>query len=287
MNNEQLVARIRAGENEADNMLELWQNNRAFVAVLAGKYSGLAEREDLMQEGYIGLCEAVRHYKDEGVPFINYAAFWIKNQMRRYAANCCGPVRISGDMQNLVGAYGKIRREYAAYYGHEPSEFELCGLLGINREKLENVRKAEALRHTDSLERPLPGTDGLTVAESVSSDEDMEEYVARSLDSEKMSREVWLAVDELPGEQKEAVRLRFLEGATLKELGGALGVSVERARRIQGSAMRSLRQKSGRYCYKHYYEEYLAAAPVHHVGLDSFRSTWYSEVEREVLGWDC
>ena len=57
---EQLVALIRAGENEADNMLKLWNRNKGFVFKTAKKYSGYAEMDDLMQEGYLGLCEAVR-----------------------------------------------------------------------------------------------------------------------------------------------------------------------------------------------------------------------------------
>lgn len=41
MNNEQLAARIRAGENTAENMLELWQQNKGFIAKLAKKYRGI------------------------------------------------------------------------------------------------------------------------------------------------------------------------------------------------------------------------------------------------------
>lgn len=37
--------------------------------------------------------------------------------------------------------------------------------------------------------------------------------------------------------------------------------------------------------YRAYYEQYLAAAPVHHVGVAGFKTTWTSEVEREVLGY--
>ena len=62
MTNEQLVARIQAGENTAENMLQLWQQTKAFVAKLAKKYKGYAEFDDLMQEGYLGLNEAVNHY---------------------------------------------------------------------------------------------------------------------------------------------------------------------------------------------------------------------------------
>ena len=85
MTNEQLVARIQAGENTAENMLQLWQQTKAFVAKLAKKYKGYAEFDDLMQEGYLGLNEAVNHYDvSQHIPFINYAAYWIKQCMQRF-----------------------------------------------------------------------------------------------------------------------------------------------------------------------------------------------------------
>ena len=39
MENEQLVARIRVGENEAENMLQLWKQNKGFIAMIARRYS--------------------------------------------------------------------------------------------------------------------------------------------------------------------------------------------------------------------------------------------------------
>ena len=83
MSNEQLVIRIRAGEDTAANMLQLWKQNQRFIGMIAVKYSGYAEMDDLKQEGYLALCEAVRHYNpDQGVPFINYAAFYINDILR-------------------------------------------------------------------------------------------------------------------------------------------------------------------------------------------------------------
>ena len=82
MTNEQLVIRVKAGEDTAGNMLKLWQQNKGFIAKMAKKYQGYAEMDDMMQEGYIALCEAVRQYDPEqGVTFLHYAAFWIRQAM--------------------------------------------------------------------------------------------------------------------------------------------------------------------------------------------------------------
>ena len=120
MDNEQLVARIQAGEDEAENMMRLWQQNRGFIAKIARQYAGRAEMEDLEQEGYIGLCEAVRHYDpDKGVPFINYAAFWIRQAMRRYADVCGAAVRLPSNVVDWI-------REFSA----KKDDVYLRGFLG-------------------------------------------------------------------------------------------------------------------------------------------------------------
>ena len=78
MTNEQLARRIRAGENEAENMKTLWIQCKAFVAKMARKYSGYAEMDDLMQEGFLGLCDAVEHATRKRGRVSSYAGFWIK-----------------------------------------------------------------------------------------------------------------------------------------------------------------------------------------------------------------
>lgn len=51
MTNEILVELIQAGENTADNMQKLWEQNRGMIWKLAQQYRNKAEIEDLMQEG--------------------------------------------------------------------------------------------------------------------------------------------------------------------------------------------------------------------------------------------
>ena len=118
MTNEQLVARIRAGENEAENMLVLWQQNKGFIHKMAIKYTAFAELEDLKQECHIGLCHAVEHFNaDQDASFIHYAAFWMKQVMLRYIDNCCSSVRIPVHARGEIHQYKKIYGEYRKWYG--------------------------------------------------------------------------------------------------------------------------------------------------------------------------
>ena len=286
MDNEQLVARIQGGDNEAENMLQLWKQNKGFIAMIARRYSAGAEMEDLEQEGYIALCEAVQHYDPaRGMSFISYATFWIKRRMRICVDNS-RTVHLSFNAGDEVRQYQKIMREYRQEYGCDPSDRELCGFLYVSREKLDQIRKAAQMVQIRSLDEPIQGVDGdISIGDTIPSGEDMEEEVICELDKEQMKRELWIAVDRLPGNLPATVRFRYQEGFTLEKTGQALGVNRERARQLENKALRMLRspQRCGK--FRAYHEEYLSAAPIHHVGVSRFQTTWTSEVELEVLGY--
>ena len=286
MNNEQLVARIQSGDSEAENMFQLWKQNRGFIAMIARRYSAGAEMEDLEQEGYIALCEAVQHYSpDRGASFISYAAFWIKRRMRICADNN-RTVRLSFNAGDEVRQYQKIMREYRQEYGCDPSDWELCGFLYVSREKLDQIRKAAQMGSIRSLDEPVQGMDGdISIGDTVDSGEDMEEDTIREIDRERMKRELWLAVDQLPEKRASAVRIRYQKGLTWKEIGKELGTTMQRAKQLERDAFRMLRQPHRCRVFRAYFEEYLSAAPVHHVGVSRFQTTWTSEVEREALRW--
>lgn len=286
MDNEQLVARIQRGEDETDNMLILWQQNRGFILMIARKYTGGAEMEDLEQEGYIGLYSAVQHYNPgRGMSFMNYAAFWIMRRMRK-CTNNNRTVRLSFYAEDEVKRYRKTVREYQQEYGCVPSGCEISDLMGISQEKLSQIQKADQIEQIRSLDGSSRGYEGGDVPfiDLVESDEDLEADVIEKLDREYMERELWTAVDQLPGKQSEVIRLIYQEGMTRAKAGEQIGVSMYKARDIERRAIRILRQPHRNIKFRCYYEGGLPAASIHHVGVRRFKETWTSTVELEVLG---
>ncbi len=71
MTNEELVARIKVGIDIADNMLQLWQQCKEFMGLATRHYQGQAEREDIEQEGYLALYDAVEAYRHNGLRLFN------------------------------------------------------------------------------------------------------------------------------------------------------------------------------------------------------------------------
>ena len=287
LSNEELVILIKTGKNESNNMLRLWEQNSGLAYKIAKKYTGFAELCDLMQEAYLGLCEAVRFFDcSKGSAFVTYLGYWIKNKIIRYIEECCQTVRLPSHTAGMILKYQKARTEYEKRFGEEPSKAEICSILGIGYERYEQLQKDIRIGQIGSLDAPVEGEEEpMSILDELSSSEDLEEDVIRAVDAERMAREVWIAVDDLPEKQAAAIRLRFQDGMTLKEAGSVIGVSTDRARQIQNEGIRKLRQRSRHYHYRRYYEEYLSPAPIHHVGLSRFRQTWTSEVEREALGY--
>lgn len=106
--NEQLALRIKVGEDIADNMLKLWQQNQGMIEELAGKYCHMAEKEDLKQEAYFAIYKAVDSYDpDKGSSFLTWAVFWIRQQMQRYCQNN-GVVRMPVHVSEKIQQYRKL-----------------------------------------------------------------------------------------------------------------------------------------------------------------------------------
>lgn len=284
MENEQLVARIKADIDTAENMLALWQQNKGFIHQMAVKYSNYAEVEDLKQEAYFGLCKAVEHYDaDMNVAFINYAAFWIKQAMQRYIDNCGSVVRIPVGARGEILKYKKIANEYRKYYGCEPSDREMREFLGVSEGKLESIKKNVRMGQIQSLDEPLSEEGESSLGATVSDGSHMEEDVIKRLDTAAMKRELWIEVKSLPTEQSEVIIKKFKNCLSLKDIGDNLGVSIEETRKIERNAMKNLRKPQKSKKFKLYFEQYLSAPCIHHVSVSAFNRTWTSSTEKAAL----
>lgn len=284
MTNEQLVVRIQAGEETAVNMLQLWQQNKGFVASIAKKYRGYAEMEDLMQEGYIGLNDAVEHYKEgKGALFASYAAFWIRSRIRRYVEQS-GTIRLPSHEYTAVLQYKRFVREYTQEYGCKPS-YSLCrAYLGIDAEKLEQLRKAESTGEIKSLDAAIgEEDDSYTLGDTIASDQNLEGDVIRKRDHELMSEELWKMIDDLPENQAIVITRRYKNKDTYEVLGRELGCSFQYARDLERTALRKLRGPARKIKCRLYFEQYIAPAEIHHVGVESFQRNWMSSVDRDAL----
>ena len=127
--NEQLVQKIKAGEDVTGNMGKLWQQNRNFVYLIARKYAKTeTDIDDLMQEGYLGMYRAIEPYDlSTGVAFLSYASFWIRQGMQRYSQDN-KHLHIPYNLQEKVLRYQRFLNTYRMRFGKNPGY--VCHLYG-------------------------------------------------------------------------------------------------------------------------------------------------------------
>lgn len=277
--NEELIARIQAGENVQENMLWLWQQNRGLIYTIAKRYIGYSEIDDLMQEGYIGLHEAVKRYDpDSENKFSTYLKLWIRQAIGRYIDNCTGAARIPVYTKERYLQYKRLKEKYEKEYGRPISGKEAQIVLGVSDELMECFQKIELLEDCKSLEAPI--AEDLTLADTVRNDG---EELERKVDHEAMSKELWGMVASLGEKQQSIVRDVYGNNCMVADAGERCGVSKQRASQIKQEALRKLKRGKGASILKGYYDEYMNTYVIHHVGVEGFQRTWTSEVEQAVM----
>lgn len=282
--NEKLVADIRSGINVEKNMQQLWIQNQGIIRKLANKYSSSfsVEFDDVCQEAYFGLVEAVAHYdSSKDASFLSYSILWLRQKMIRYCQNNGCKVKIPVDVSQELLQYNRFINLFFQNNGRNPTDAEIRHYLGINEESLKRIQKAARMTQIGSLDEPV-NEDGVSLGELVPDAYDLEEMVLDVLDHEKLREILWPMVDELPDLQGDVLKLRYQQGATLQATSDALGVPFSRARTIEQDALRALRRPSRRRKLEPYLPETIESR-AYRGSVKVFNSTWTSSTEDSAL----
>ena len=284
MTNEQLAVCIQSGE--VDRMGELYSQIERFIHGIAWKYRAAAELEDLKQEGFLALYDAVRGYEPEtGNSFLGYAAYWIEARIRRFIQKNSS-LRIPSGRQEKAGKLTRFREEFEKENGRKPTEWETCCFLHISPEEYREREKSAFLGHCMSLDAPITDREGegLTLADTVAASGNLEEDTVERMHAQDLKETLWNLVDSLEGKQPEIIRARYQDGKTLREIAEAQGIQVEAVRQQQAKGLRTLRNPKNANRLRILWEDdriYQMALKGN--GAKRFRETWTSSTERTVL----
>ena len=286
MTNEQLAARIRSGENVGNNMAALYDQVKDFIHAMAYKYHGQGELEDLEQEGFLALYDAIDHYEaDQGVKFLTYASHWIRQRMQKYIQNTGSPLRLSAGRQEAIRKYRKFCTEFQAEQGCKPTEAELCRSLWLTLEQLREIQYDACMTAVKSLDAPIKGAEGeedTTLGELAASATDPCEELLDRLEQEELCSVLWQCVDGLPGKQPDVIRSRYKDNMTMKQCGEVCGISIEATRQQHMKALRSLRSGENAKKLRPFLPEdaWIYSGALIGNGVERFNHTWTSSTER-------
>lgn len=287
MSNEELVDMIQNGVDVSENMLQLWRQNQGYIRKIAMKFRGYEELEDLIQEGYFGLHNAVTAYNpDEGVSFLTYAGYWIRQTIQRYVECCGGIIRIPSQERSAMQKYKKLVNSFTSQIGREPTERETLYYLEMYEERFARLKKNIAMASVSSLDVPVRGMDdeGVSVGDTIAGSEDIEESVLDKIQTAQLKETIWILVDGLPKQQAEVLRTRFIEGLTMKETGVRMeGLTKDSVRQIQSKALRELRHSKAAKQLMPFLDDYIDSRAYRGNGVRRFMDTWTSSTEQTAM----
>lgn len=285
MTNEQLVIQLKAGIHTAEYMKQLWEQNRGMIGKIAYKYKGYGDLDDLKQQGFLGLYDAVEGYEpDRGIPFINYATFWIRQSIQRYVDDCCSVVRIPAHAREQINQYHKSVSQFKKWHGREATDKEISLLLRISLKQLDQLKKDARMGQIGSLDDfTFQEEDGITVADLVSAADDVEETVLDRVQEEQLKKVLWGLVDDLDEKQAGVIHAKYQDGKTLKCIAEEKNSSLEEIRQQERKAMRELRKPSRADKLRPFFDSETYSQGLKGNGVARFNVTWTSSTERVAL----
>lgn len=239
-----LAVRIQEGDETAWE--ELVQCNLRLVVSIARGYIGRGlDFADLIQEGNLGLMRAARGFDAAfGYKFSTYATWWIKQSIGRALSNKAPLIRIPIHAANQERSLNAARSHLQTMTGREPSIEELSRFVGKSEQEVISVLTARKV--VVSYDIPVGSEEDGSLCELLADETETNTEELYMEDALKYS--VHDLLETLNERERYVLVRRYgLDGgrcATLEEIGEEVGVTRERARQIQSTALRKLRSRA-------------------------------------------
>lgn len=240
----EIICAIRDGRDARSKIIEA---NQRLVVFVAKKYVGRGiSFVDLIQEGNVGLANAVRKFSvKRGHKFSTYAIWWIRQAIARAIENQSRTIRVPVHVIGQIDRMKRAEKKIAQRIGRKPNDDEIGLELGVPPDRVRKLK--EIAQRTVSLDGKIGDEDGATYGDLVK--DDRSECQTESADRNLLKDRVAEILGCLDERERAVIELRYglLDGVqkTLDEVGLEFGVTRERIRQIELFALKKLRETDG------------------------------------------
>lgn len=234
----ELIEKAKQGDKSA--LLALYEQYTPLFKKLCrnrASYCNVLEVDDLLQECFIALKQAVKHYSfDADTSFMSYLYTCIKRYLSRVTARLS---YIPAYQLQIMLEIKQFRDDYEKEHGRKPDDGMIMHEFYISADCLRELDALKDLKVT-SLDVPIDEEGENTLSDLLPGANDLEEKAIRSLSVVQF----WELLDALllPAES-EIIKLIYLDNMTIAQVSEFTGDTEKQVRRLQQQALRKLRMR--------------------------------------------
>lgn len=246
-----LVEQMRAGNKEARQTMVSGHEPLVHKIVDRYLYWGTLQREDLVQEGMLGLLEAIKRFDTKrGCHFVTYATWWIRARISTALKNTARTIRIPVYMLDDTARLIKAEKKFTATQGKVPTDEELAQLTGFKPENIKVMKESKRLT-PDSLDAPMGKRDDETFSLHRKVEDDSDDAnPLKVFEKKELNAKIHELLSKLSEKQREAVMMRLgftgEEEMSFESIGTERGCSHQAARDTFNNGMKNIRHLSRR-----------------------------------------
>lgn len=281
MSNEEIVDQIQNGYSVTFNLELLYTSNLPLIRLFLKPYIRIKpeDEEDLLQEAYIGMIDAISHYQpDKGILFMSYAEHWIKQRARTYISKDKS-IRIPGHFKEQINRYKKSVQEYEQLYNRNPSDLDMCKYMNVSLEQIEKLKIW--MQDVKSLDDTIScNGDSFTIADTIADDFSIEDSVIDDQYKIYEQQTLWEIVDKhVDSEQQSVIKQIFKENKTYKAIAEDTKISVDKVRKLKETGLKKLRSPKAIKEIREKLEMLEESSIMYRSGINSFNNKGMSNTE--------
>lgn len=282
MTNEEIVAKIKSGEGNKNELLMLLYNqNLSLIHRFIKRYASFIEYNDALQVAFLALYIACDGYEPDKGLFFTYYKYAFMSELRNYTEY---PIFLSYRVKQRLITFRKTIEEYQNKYGCEPDNQYISDTMQISIEavdELQTIRKT--LDSMKSLDAQMSDEDLISYGDTIPDPaEPIEDRVLDEIELQQLKEDVQRCLNSLNSKQKISVEDFYLYNKETALTAQKLGITDSMCRTYRQQGLMMLRKGTNKRILSKYMDRYNMNL-YKGVGVGSFNLTNTSSTERSVL----